>query len=208
MGFPSPSWESPFCIMENNWLSALVNLKRGLFLLLFLPVIGFSQPGDQLYLSDMEPITPEMPTGSFDLNGDSIPELTFSHYVVGTEDVPSSSGTWTIVVQAEAHCEILFDNRTGSGLGESVRWLQPQDTIPRHTSSRKIWQKSGIVELMYMGYGGSATDGWVRVYQEVSDRIAVRFTQGDETWMGWIQWRVEPSMGKVSISEGEVWVVY
>lgn len=182
-------------------------MKQWLFLLSFLPLIGVCQPGENLYLPDMEPVAPDMPVGAFDLNGDSIPELTFSHYVVGTEDVPSSSGTWTIVVQAEVHCEILFDNRTGSGLGESVRWLQPQDTIPALSSSRIVWQKSGTIEMMSLGYGGSATDGWIRVYQDVSDRIAVRFTQGDETWIGWIQWEVDSLAGTVKVHDGEVWVV-
>lgn len=148
-----------------------------------------------------------MPVGAFDLNGDSIPELRYSHYVVGTDDVPSSSGSWTIVVIAEEHCEILYENRNEYGWGNRLYFLQSQDTVPTQTPNRMIWQKGGAVEFLYMGYGGSATDGWVRVYQDVSDRIAVRFTQGNETWIGWIQWQIEPVLGQVSIAEGEVWLV-
>lgn len=182
-------------------------MKQWLFLLSFLPLIGVCQPGEDLYLPDMEPVAPDMPVGGFDLNGDSIPELTFSHYVVGTDDVPSSSGAWTIVVLAEAHCEILYENRSGREWGGQIHWLQPQDTIPLLSSGQMVWQKGGTIEMMSLGYGGSATDGWIRVYQNVSDRIAVRFTQGDETWIGWIQWQIEPGIGQVSIAEGEVWLV-
>lgn len=193
--------------MERSPHTSLSCMKQWLFLLCFLPLPGYSQPGEDLYLPDMEPVAPDMPVGAFDLNGDSIPELTFSHYVVGTDDVPSSSGSWTIVVVAEEHCEILYNNSTGSGWAESLYWLQPKDTVPHHSSGSMIWQARGAVEFLYMGYGGSATDGWVRSYQDVSDRIAVRFTQGDEIWMGWIQWELNPLAGTVKVDDGEVWVV-
>lgn len=185
-------------------------MKHWLFLLYFIPFIGLCQPGADFYLShpsQAEVSGPLLPVGTFDLNGDSIPELSFSHYVVGTDDVPSSSGTWTIVVRAEEHCEILYQNSTGSGWAESLYWLQPQDTIPPLSSGRMVWQAKAAVEFLNMGYGGSATDGWVRVYQDVSDRIAVRFTQGDETWIGWVQWEVDSLAGTIRVSDGEVWMV-
>lgn len=194
----------------NEILFTLSGMKQWLILLYFIPLIGLCQPGADFYLpqfSQAEVSGPLIPVGTFDLNGDSIPELSFSHYVVGTDDVPSSSGTWTIVVRAEEHCEILYQNRTGSGWAESLYWLQPQDTIPPFSSGRMVWLARGTIEFLNMGYGGSATDGWVRAYQNVSDRIAVRFTQGDKTWIGWVQWLVDPSMGKVSITEREVWLV-
>lgn len=182
-------------------------MKHLLLLLCFLPFIAFGQPGDELYLPDMEPIAPDMPVGSFDLNGDSIPELTFSHYVVGTDDVPSSSGSWSIVVLAEKHCEILYENRSGNSWGGSLYWLQPQDTIPVESSPSMIWQKRGVIEFLTLGYGGSATDGWVRVYEDASNRIGIRFTQEEKTWIGWVKWGVEPGSGKVWLQEGEVWLL-
>ena len=166
-------------------------MKALVFLILSLPLLLFAQPDE---LMTGSPAIPEPEPLSIDLNHDGIAELQLAIMVEGTDDVPSSSGTFTMYLQPAAHCFLLTD--PGS---QNILWF---DTVnPRLTAGTYQLQPNAVVYLMSMGYGHQATEmGWQRLIPEGASSIGCQFRTDSGAFRGFLQ--VEPDMeaGKIRVT--------
>ncbi|MEZ4739316.1 MAG: hypothetical protein R2818_08140 [Flavobacteriales bacterium] len=115
-----------------------------------------AQPGDDLYLMDPCGVLPYL---EVDLTGDHIPDLIITGRSEGTDDVPSSSGHCSTVVQCAAGTLLMRSDNSGEAeipaqLGAHGTLLHSAlEEDPHHTDRRWIF---GEVLATFRAYGGAA----------------------------------------------------
>ena len=183
-------------------------MKYAVFMILLFPTWLLAQPDSLFALFETGGHqVPSLPEGAFDLNQDGIPEIRIEVQLVGTEDVPSSSGCYTVLLRAEPHCQLLYGYPHQYQYG-SVAWWEPMDSLPIASNATYHWVTSGEAALLYHFYGNSPRAGiWIRAQEGRSDCTGVKFVADGVTWMGWITWRIDTERGEISMLTGKTWEV-
>lgn len=148
----------------------------------------------------------EVPEVSLDLNGDGIPELTSGVLTIGTDDVPSSSGSHTWYLKTEPHCTMLYTEHQWS-TNTQVASLPIEGTLPEIREYHHYWSKQGMIELTGSGYG-SAASGWDPIYPygQEFNCIAVRFEVGDRIYVATVSWQIREGTCEFSRLETRIWL--
>ena len=132
----------------------------------------------------------EVPEVVLDFNGDGIPEIRSGVMTIGTDDVPSSSGTHTFYLKPEKHCSFLTYHPNSSSYQELI-WLK--GNLPEFQKGLYLWEKAVIAEVAACGYG-SAASGWDPVHHAIEGpyTIGVRFEVDGVYWIGTLSWKLVP----------------